>query len=157
MEEYERFLKTAREFAAWCEGDEPVTDLFPLLQLLSRLYAQGLELPMTDFDPDLEGGAISHEEWHDHFRRIGARLPFGYYKAVMEPFELDKLEDPAGVADLADDLADIHRDLLRGFFAADAGDPQTACFAFRQSLWIHWGEHATSAIHALQLWTQDEQ
>ena len=132
-----------------------MTDLFPLLQLLSRLYVQGLELPMTDFDETLKGGRISHEEWNQHFLRIGKRLPFGYYKAVMEPFELDELEDPVGIVDLADDLADIYRDLQEGFFAADAGDPQTACFESRQSLWIHWGEHAASAIQALHLWIRD--
>ena len=79
-----------------------------------------------------------------------ARLPFDYYGEVCDPSVLPP-EGPA-IGSLADDLADIDRDVVGGLRAFLAGRPAAAAEAWETWLWGHWGGHATGAIRALHAW-----
>lgn len=69
----------------------------------------------------------------------------------MEPAET------AVVADLADDVADIYRDLKEALLVLDGGAKTEAQWNIRFSFLNHWGRHASSAISALHNWLADQQ
>lgn len=83
------------------------------------------------------------------FRRFGA-LPFNYYATLCDPREICNSEVTMG--DLADDLADIWRDLKRGLGLYEMGRHTAAAWDWRYSFRSHWARHATSALEALYRW-----
>jgi hypothetical protein len=96
-----------------------------------------------------EAPDLPTEEYDRIFRRFGA-LPFNYYSECFDPLILPA-EEPVA-ADLADDLADIWRDVKGGLLLYDAGSPQSAAWHWSTHYSFHWGHHATSALYALQSW-----
>jgi hypothetical protein len=101
---------------------------------------------------DVEEEDISDEEWNRVFKRFGA-LPFNYYSTFFSPAKL--LEEDPVVGDLADDLADIYRDIKAGLWLYDHGHTTQAVWAWRYTFQIHWGRHATNALYALHAWSAD--
>ena len=59
------------------------------------------------------------------------------------------------IGDLADDVADIYRDLSAGLALVDAGHALEAQWELRFSFLTHWGRHASGAIRALHCWYVD--
>lgn len=112
-----------------------------------RLYTQAHLLP--DVDEDGEAAEISDDEWTKVFKRFRA-LPFNYYGEVFNPL-IVPAEEPV-VADLADDLADIWRDLKPGLQLFEAGHHSAAAWHWRFLFKIHWGHHAIGALYALHYW-----
>ena len=118
-----------------------------------RLYAQALKLTEPeDPDYDIEGAGINDLEWGIVLRRAGA-LPSTYYRSVSEPYDLD-CED-FEIGDLADDVADIYRDLSEGLSLLAAGHHAEAQWEFVFSFRSHWGRHAADAIQALHCWIEE--
>jgi hypothetical protein len=76
-----------------------------------------------------------------------SKLPLKYYSEVFNPLPVPG-EEPI-VGDLADDIADIYKDIRRGLDLLDAGYMEHAVWEWIFHLQHHWGEHATSAIRAL--------
>jgi hypothetical protein len=149
MERLEAFFGTASEFCRWAEvrPATPDDEVATALSLLSRLYAQALELPPL-FDEE-DAPKVSHEEWLVIYKRFGS-LPFNYYAEYSEPH---CTEDPSpGMGDLADDLADIWRDLKGGLALYNKGNHAAAAWERRESFNIHWARHAAGALYALQCW-----
>lgn len=148
-----RFADLARAYCQWAEGapgserDEALTARLHL----ARLHAQALELSDS---ASWNGDApkISHEAWKATYKRFGA-LPVNYYGECLHPLEVPASDTALG--DLADDLADIWRDVRRGLDVYDAGDIEGATFAWHQSFTIHWGMHAASALYILQCWIRE--
>ena len=150
------FVEAATEYCAWAESEPaaPETEARVALRLLARLYADALSLePYGDINDELEGENLSHENWKPFFSRFGA-LPFNYYGVVFDPQTIPPQEPVVG--DLADDLADIYRDLLEGLSLERAGHHGEAIHAWRQSFQNHWGAHAASGIRALHAWFEQE-
>lgn len=143
------FAEVAEKFCTWAEGEpmSPQKEAIYALQLLAELYQQGLQLPKIFGDE--ESAEISHEDWSKVYKRFGA-LPFNYYMQCLEPQNVP--DDLPGVADLADDLADIWRDLKRGLDLFNSGFVPAAVWDWRQSFWTHWGRHATGSLFALHNW-----
>jgi hypothetical protein len=80
------------------------------------------------------------------YRRFAA-LPVGKYSEIFDPSDV-----PAGepvVGDVADDLADVYRDLIQGVRLEAAGRPRDALWQWLMNFHIHWGRHAVSALRAL--------
>lgn len=149
MERLEAFFHTAAEFCRWAEGDPaaPDEEVATALRLLSGLYAQALELPTLFDEADAPG--LPHEEWLAIYKRFGS-LPFNHYAAYSAPYDT---EDPCpGIGDIADDLADIWRDLRGGLALYEKGNRAAAAWEWRDSFNIHWGRHAAGALHAFQCW-----
>ncbi len=148
-------ISTAREFCAWCKSkpDSKPKEAQKALSLLARLYSQALELEAPkDFDSDIEAGGVGDDEWKMIFERAGA-LPFNYYSMVFNPFVVPP-EEPV-VGDLADDIADVYRDLSAGIAAFDNGQQAEAQWELYFSFHSHWGRHASSAIAVLHCWRVD--
>ena len=144
----QHFADVANAFCTWAEesSEDQIDQVPAALALLSNLYQLALVLPEL-FD-EQDAPEIQDQDWKKVFARFGS-MPFNYYSQFFDPLEVTG--EPT-VADLADDLADIWRDLKRGLLLFQAGNVAAACWQWRQSFWSHWGQHATGALHALHSW-----
>lgn len=147
------FIAAVRAYCEWVDSEPraPEEEARLALRLLSRLYCEALLLPAGESGRDVEGRCISHEEWMGKHRRF-ASMPFQYYMECLEPANLDA---EAMMGDVADDLADIYRDLVDALSLYDAGHLIEALWEFRQSFRIHWGNHAVGAINAIHRYVAD--
>ena len=150
------FESAARAFCAWAETNEPAdsfAEAFEARKLLARLVsvAADLELP-EDPGPEVNAESLdsTSEEYQLVLRRFGA-LPFNYYSEMFNPLEVPPSEEPV-IADLADDLADVWRDIKRGLKLWDEGQISAALWNWAFHFSAHWGHHATAALYALQTW-----
>ena len=126
-------------------------------RLLAALIASAIELRLPEVDVNPNTNSPTSEEWRIVFRRFGA-LPFNHYSECFNPLVVPA-EEPV-VADLADDLADIWRDLKTGLRNYEMGDIAAAEWTWYLNYSIHWGHHATAALNAIQAWfsaTGDDQ
>ena len=144
----ESFADATEQFCAWAEGSagDKATEAAAARLHLARLYVGALGL--SEATPDWDVSGPTDSEWRLMFQRFGA-LPFNYYSCV-DPHVVPGEEFFVG--DLADDLADIWRDLKKGLAAYRAGDVAAA-----EGIWLfnfnaHWGRHAADALLALQSW-----
>jgi hypothetical protein len=154
MDAVDRFAEEAATFGKWAllgtaTGERAVRDA---LVCITRLYLAALELPPAWSDeladqPDAE--RIGDEEWAAVFAAAG-RLPLSDYGEVFDPCKVPP-EEPV-VASLADDIADIYRDVVSGLREYQAGRRAQALWEWGFGFQHHWGEHATGAIRALHCW-----
>ena len=147
------FVAEARRYCALIEGAEssgPRAFENECLKVLLLLYQQLLLLPNVDPDEPELPGRISHEEWQAMWERTARRIECDRYWEVFEPFAGEK-PDPV-CASIADDLADIWRDVKVGLSTFDGGKPncvEDAVWHWRFSFGSHWGHHLAGAICAL--------
>lgn len=153
----QNLVKAAMEFCAWAESIphdiDADTNAKMALNLLSRIYVAALDVKQTGDGGDSEGMRISDERRKKVYESAGA-LPFNYYNAFFSPANLEET-DPV-VCDLADDIADIYRDLSEGISQYNQGHESDALWSLKQTFRIHWGRHAASAIYALHAYFADE-
>lgn len=154
MDAVDRFGAEAALFQQWARHgtDQGESAAREALLRITRLYLAALELPPA-WSEELADAAdakpVDDEEWRAVFAASG-RLPLDNYGEVFDPLPVPP-EEPV-VGSLADDIADIYRDVVGGLREHEAGRRAQAVwewgFGFRQ----HWGEHATGAIRALHCW-----
>ncbi len=151
----DKFVEVARDYCNWAEESnlKQYEDVKRAVSLLVRIYAAVLELPNEDCDDelDLDEERISEEEWKRVIERF-RKLPFNYYLTPFSPAELEK---EVVTGDLADDLADIYRDLKSGILLYEKGKTNEALWEWTFSFNAHWGRHAVSALHALHCYIVD--
>ncbi len=142
------FAHVARSFCQWAEQPPGSPDAESLAgrSWLCRLYAAALELPSDVEVSAVEHESCSDERWKRVFKRFGA-LPINWFSQVPDSRVIPGGEPVAG--DVADDLADLFRDLWDGLQAYDSGSHQDAASAWRRSFEVHWGSHVTNALVAL--------
>ena len=151
----EKFAAAVEEYCGWAES-EPKTESDEVkiaIRLLAKLYFKVLALPEHGPGNDIGVNRISDEEWKKMLKRFGA-LPFNYYSVFFSPAKV--AEDEPVTGDLADDLADIYRDIKEGLKLYEKGHVTEALWEWHQSFYSHWGRHATSALHALHAYAADE-
>src|SRR5438105_3678749 len=151
MGEIDHFVSAARSFIAWAESPASLdahAEALAARRLVVTLIAAAIALP-PDATPSLTAPTIPHDEYQVIYRRFGA-LPFNYYGECFNPLPVPA-EEPV-VADLADDLADIWRDVKGGLLLYDAGESESAVWHWSNHYSSHWGHHATAALYALQSW-----
>jgi hypothetical protein len=123
----DRFAEEAALFELWARSRGAGGEAAAREGLLriTRLYLAALDLPRAEGSGD-------------------------YYGQVSNPLAVPP-EEP-GIGSVADDIADIYRDIVTGLREYRAGRTMAALweweFGFRQ----HWGDHATGAIRALHAW-----
>jgi len=117
---------------------------------LTRLYLAALGLPPApDEDTvDRRDGEVVDEERRTVYDAC-ARLPLDYYGEVFDPLPVPP-EEPV-VGSLADDIADVYRDVVSGLLEHRAGRRSQALLQW-EITFSHWGEHLTGAIRALHCW-----
>lgn len=132
-----------------------------VVSALARLVAAVTDLPDAGAGAGADDDAadvlsafdVDGQQWQVVYRRVGEVLgPYsGYYQEANRPFDVGGPQSTS-LGDLADDLADIWRDLAPGLLALDAGvSPRDVVEDWRTSYRVHWGYHATSALGVLVL------
>jgi len=142
------FAATAQAFCAWAEGmpSTPASEASRARVLLAALYDGALALPAGTVTDEPSPPRIGQEAWSALYRRFGA-LPVGTYACCFEPLTIPPAESTLG--DLADDLADIYRDLHAGLLLYGDGRHDEAAWEWRFHFEVHWGQHALDALRAL--------
>jgi hypothetical protein len=152
LDPVERFAAEAARFREWAlHGIVPgERGARAALLHVTRLYLAALELPPA---PDEDMAAPTDAEVVDGESRAVydacARLPLDPYGEVFDPLPVPP-EEPV-VGSLADDIADVYRDVVSGLVEHRAGRPAQALLRW-EITFSHWGEHLTSAIRALHCW-----
>ena len=144
------FAQAARAFQEWVgrlphEGTNQTVPALSHLLNLSLLALPLLPLPKLHADDD-HPGHFPDYEWKSVYQAAAA-LPVGHYAEVFDPVVIPA-ETPV-VGDLADDLADIYREVITGLWLFESGKHLQAHWHWAFTFQVHWGKHATSAIRAL--------
>jgi hypothetical protein len=145
------FADLARRYMDLIDRRNELTVADLLLQahpLLASLYSAALTLPKVDGSDEIPKSRMPHEEWkvlYESFKAIlGSRT---MYRKVFDPYDMKEGEPLEG--SLADDLADVYRDLREGLELWDRGSQEDAVWGWRFNFRIHWGEHTINAIRAI--------
>lgn len=156
--EVEDFITKAHAFCDLIENEEieEVEFLNRIYRILPDLYLAGLELPEIELESE-EETETDEGQIQEISARISERIPrYGTYWKVFDPIYPEDKEPVRGF--LADDLADIYRNLKRGLLAFQEGTPE----ALENSLWelrfgfrTHWGRHLIDALRALHYLVHD--
>lgn len=145
------FAIAVRGFCDWAQLATPDTtsksEMLLARRHLSTLFTMAVDLPQCECE--WADSTLTDDDWTATFKRFG-QLPVGYYGAICDPLEVPAGE--AALGDLADDLADIWRDLKEGLILFDSGDREAASFRWQESFAIHWGDHAANALAVVHSW-----
>lgn len=91
-----------------------------------ELHLAAAELPDLGIGKNIDAVSISHDEWSQFFKKFGG-LPVNSYFDVFNPLQ----EEEPVINSLADDLADIYRDLKEGLSLFEANHPIDAAWEWR--------------------------
>ena len=150
----EHFADIARKFCAWAEA-QPAPEEIEVktaLRFLADLSSAIMATPHVGCGEDINQEGISDKEWKNIYSRFSS-LPVNYYSVFFHPTKINE-EEPV-VGDLADDLADMYRDIKTGLWLYENKHITEAVWSWRNSFQNHWGRHATSALYALHTWSAD--
>lgn len=93
--------------------------------------------------------AVSHEEWHGVFAGLCEWIGELEYYSTNQDLRGKDAQDVA-LGSVADDLADIWRDLTDALEADEQGTAwQEVAWQIRFGLQTHWGKHAVEVLRAL--------
>lgn len=141
------FVAAARAFCAVLDGVEEhtrealLTDVYYKLPLL---ISAGANLP--DVSSEQTPEHLSNDEWTTLYRRLKENLgEWDVYQKVFDPTR----DTEAIFGSLADDLADIYRDVASGLSESDEGSLKGAIFSWRLLFYSHWGKHAIDALEVI--------
>lgn len=144
----DHFVDVARRYCAWAESSvgEPQQELQQAREFLAELHLAVLRLPEMDVD-DLETkSTLTHADWKRVLDRF-SQLPVDGYWDVFDPL-IEAEKEPLWNS-LADDLADVYRDIKAYLRLFDAGHVEEAVWQWRFHFSFHWGQHLTGAQRAI--------
>ena len=154
------FVECAREYCGLIENPPADSKAWTrsLLTALSELYAAALGLRAIEgvaaSEANLSRFEVSHDEWRTLYHRLCSQLgPDAWYWMYYEPM-VPQVEKAAPVAgNLADDLADVYRDVVPGLRAWGSEDDslldEIVFQWIKGGFEIHWGSHAADALGIL--------
>jgi hypothetical protein len=160
---FERFRATAVRF---CElVDSSVTMgrsqlLLSVYVILPQLIHDLINLPAAKL-PDEEGTRearqtrLTPQQWHSLYERLKAQLGgWDLYRQVFDPTR----DTEAIHGSLADDIADIYRDLKDyvGRPTFDGAVINGVIWASRFGYYSHWGQHALDALRTIHCLMSNE-
>jgi len=131
--------------------------LLQIYQILPKLIGEAISLPdvkLSDSDDPIEASGQrafqanvrqSVQEWGQLYNLLKEKLgDWDRYWQVFDPTE----DDEAVFGTLADDIADIYRDLKEGLVLIEAHEvpPEDIIWNWRFSFYSHWGKHAMDAL-----------
>jgi hypothetical protein len=151
----DEFQSAAEQFCALASNDSPLglTDLWVIRELLLQLIFHVPAVEDHVHGADFNGRGIDDDEFGRAVGRF-AKLPFNFYRVVFDPHDFEAEDEPV-TGMLADDLADIYRDLQEGVDNAANGHLDDACFDWCQSYSSHWARHAVNALGAIEIYRTD--
>jgi hypothetical protein len=149
----------AERYCALIEGAEAGhrrSFAFALADSLAALLSAAWRLPdVAPSSCDLPDGP-DHEQWLERFAALQEVLgEWGDYWTTVDPHDEDG--SIAVLLPVADDLADIWRDLKPGLLGLHSGaGPNDVTWHWRFGFYSHWGRHATEALRALHARLADD-
>ena len=150
----EKFSFIAKQYCSWAEESSLTQeeDVKKAIILLITLYSEALSLLKDGCGDEIDAKEVTDQEWKIIYTRFSS-LPFNYYFASFSPAKLDEEQ---GMGDVADDLADIYRDIKNGLWLFENGNITEAVWEWKQTFNTHWGRHAVSALNTLHCYVADE-
>ena len=144
----DEFVDIARRYCAWAEAaaGNPQQEMYQAREFLAELHLAVVRLPDADFEDSERKDAVTYDEWKKVLERFSG-LPVDGYWDVFDPLKEEEKESLWN--SLADDLADIYRDLKTYLQLYDAGYTEEAVWQWRFNFLIHWGQHLTGAQRAI--------
>jgi hypothetical protein len=134
------FVAAARRFVQFVEESAILSRDSFVVEVQSRLldvYTGAMSLDSGVAAEDAEPpSSMTTDEWWSLFQRLQGQL--GTFDSVVD-------------GSLADDIADVYRDLRDGFAAYGSFGLDEAVWNWRTEFDSHWGRHAAHAIFALQV------
>jgi hypothetical protein len=146
------FRVLAERYCAFIESCDSLRRgefVWQLAEHLIGLYAAGMRLPFPSGDDDFDSpSAMTHEEWQELFQRLSRKLgDVDCYSVMFDPYESGSTPVTGS---LADDAADVYRDLKSGLAVIGVGGGlDNAVWEWRFGFDNHWGKHAAEALYAL--------
>lgn len=164
----ERFGAVAHEFCSIVDS-APKLDKVELLTaiyvVLPRLINEAIGLPKIE-TPDEDDAPIepeppsvrqkasmTDEQWGLLYNSLKEKLgDWDLYWQVFDP----TTDKEAVCGTLADDIADIYRDLKEGLVLKEtlAALPDDIIWEWRLRYYFHWGKHALDALLTIHFWLQ---
>lgn len=158
-----------REFslvaAQFCEAVDSASSLdrvgllSRLYEILPRLIQQGTALPSvpssdSDDRKEIKLTRMKEAEWGRLYESLKEELEdWNLYWQVFDPTK----DSEAIRGSLADDLADVYRDVREGLHLhdPDLALQQDAIFGWRVLYYSHWGKHAIDALRTIHFLLED--
>jgi hypothetical protein len=138
------FVPLVRQYVELVERASDTTAhafLHSCARVFPRIYAAGAELP--EVEPTDEDVTAEVESPLLRLRRLLGQ--YDLYSEVFDPYG----DEPAGVASLADDLADIYLDLARPLLIFERGRTTDAVWEWKFNVRGHGGDHLVDAMCAI--------
>ncbi|MGA2003288.1 MAG: DUF5063 domain-containing protein [Terriglobales bacterium] len=153
---FREFGLVASEFCSVVDSTpalDRVVLLSRLYEILPRLVHQGVALPSisvneTNAAREIRQTRLNKAEWGGLYELLKAKL--GEWDLYWEVFDPTK-DSEAIRGSLADDIADVYRDIKEGLGCQDLdlalqGD---AIWEWRVGFYSHWGKHAIDALRTI--------
>lgn len=161
---FEGFSLVASQFCAVVDSApslDRVEFLSQIYEVLPRLIHQGIVLPAVspsnvDDRKEIKRTRMKQAEWGHLYESLKEKLgDWNLYWQVFDPTK----DSEAIYGSLADDLADIYRDVAHGLGIDKPGLAlrQDVIFSWRVLYYSHWGQHAMNALYAIHFFLNDRQ
>lgn len=151
---FKRFHSVATEFCDVVDSASSLdraTLLSRLYEVLPRLVHEGIELPTISLsDDDTRNDArktrMKDAEWGQLYQLLKEKLgDWDLYWQVFDPTK----DSEAIRGSLADDIADIFRDVKEGLARQGVDSQRDAIWEWRCGYYSHWGQHAMDALRTI--------
>ena len=165
-----RFASVAQEFCGVIDSASNLDRIELLMQvyrILPHLIGEAIKLPNTELSDDESqeeetvksqaraGLRLSEAEWGKLYEFLKAKLgDLNLYWEVWDPTK----DHEAIHGSLADDFADIYRDLKEGLRLGDAHQalPEDKIWHWRLGYYSHWGKHAIDALRTIHFLLEEK-
>jgi len=128
-----------------------------IYRILPKLIDEAVSLPdVESSDSDHKKSPINsrRQEWDRLYHSLKEKLgDWNLYRQVFDPTQ----DTEAIFGSLADDIADIYRDLKDGLALNEThrSEPEDAIWEWRLLFQSHWGKHAMDALLTIHLLLQN--
>jgi len=154
LEEFKRFHEVASEFCTAVDSAQStdretlVLRIYRLLPLLIGRAVNLSPIESSDDQTDHKKARISQEQWGELYSLLKEKLgDWDLYSQVFDPTK----DRDAIYGSLADDIADIYRDLKEGLdlHSSDIVSSNDILWEWRFGFYSHWGHHAINALRTI--------
>lgn len=140
--------------------------LLQVYRMLPELIAEASRLPPVSFDDDeneeqettirkiRDETEMKQQGWRQLYNSLKEKLgDWNLYWMVFDP----RTDNGAIHGSLADDIADIYRDLKNGIVLREANEVPASeiIFEWRFGFTSHWGQHAVNALRTIHFLLQE--
>lgn len=155
-EVFTRFLGVAERFCAVVDSARDVNKedlILAVYRLLPELIGEAVSMPVVESSDSThhtkcKGAVLTDQQWAELYSLLKEKL--GNWDIYFHVFDPTK-DQEAIRGSLADDIADIYRDLKKGLVChhSDCKSADDILWEWRFLFYSHWGDHAMSALRTV--------